>query len=87
MRKAHNPDVDLIATDDMFRADNTATLQRLAADTQPTALGLFADKLLHSLCGDNPPTDDDGIALHRRMLLAQQTTRKRRARPTSISTS
>jgi hypothetical protein len=44
----------------MFRADNTATLLRFAADTQATALGAIVDTLLHSLRGNNLPTDNNG---------------------------
>jgi hypothetical protein len=61
MRRAWQPDVDVTATDHMFRAEYTATLQRLAADTQATVPVAIADALMRSLHNDNPPTYDDGL--------------------------
>jgi hypothetical protein len=51
----------MIAMDDMFRTEYTATLQRLAADTHATATGAIADTLLRSPRGDNPLTDVDEL--------------------------
>jgi hypothetical protein len=61
MRRAWQPDADVTATDDMFRAECTATLQRLAADTYATAPVALANTLMRSLRSDNPPMDDDGL--------------------------
>jgi hypothetical protein len=98
MRKAWQPDATVAATDDMFRADYTTTLQRLATDTKATA----PDTLMRSLRGVNPPIDDDGLQYrpsppdaphsahdtHGRYRLPSPPSRPRkfRARPTSTST-
>jgi hypothetical protein len=90
------------ATYHMFRAEYTATLLRLAADTQATAPVALADALLRSLHNDNPPTCDDGLqyrlsppeAPHfpndahgrHRPPSPPSLPRKRRAQPTSTST-
>ena len=92
----------MTATDHMFRAEYTATLLRLAADTHATAPVALADALLRNLHDDNPPTYDDGLqyrlSLPEAPHIANDTygrhrppsppsrPRKRRAQPTSTST-
>jgi hypothetical protein len=102
LRIAWQPDANVTATDDMFRAEYTATLQRLTADTQATAPVALADTLLRSVHNHNPPTCNDGLQYrlsppeapqsandahgHHRPPSPPSRPRKRRAQPTSTST-